>query len=127
MKPIMLRKGLRRRVCTGFIFQLDAVDHDPSEIRITLNAFHTVVTDFFRIKITSVAFSAADTLPVVKHTSANHYRIPLRNNYTTTGNGRSSTWTSPAGFTEGEKNEQCNPESRKGETDLFTASMGIQK
>ena len=46
----------------------DSVNPDTSIFSITVDTFHTVITDFIRIKITAVAFAAANTLPVVENT-----------------------------------------------------------
>ena len=36
-----------------------------NKLGITVDAFHAIVTDFFRIKIAAVAFAAADAFPVI--------------------------------------------------------------
>jgi hypothetical protein len=58
---------------------LYAVDYDPFEISVSLYAFHTVVTDFIRIQVTSVTLAASDTFPVVQYARTVHLSTFLRN------------------------------------------------
>ena len=50
------------------MFQHNPVNADAAVFRVSVDAFHTVVTDLFRIEIAAVAFTAADTLPVIQYT-----------------------------------------------------------
>ena len=49
------------------MIQYDTVNPDSAVISISGHTFHTVVTDFIRIQIAAVAFSASDALPVVEY------------------------------------------------------------
>ena len=53
--------------CGSFVFPVkyDAVNTDAPVFCISVDTFHTVVTDLFRIKIAAVTFTAADTFPVI--------------------------------------------------------------
>ncbi len=63
-------RALWRRGCSplSFPLQQDPVNGDGTVFRVSVDAFHTVVADFFRIQITAVTFSATDAFPVVYHT-----------------------------------------------------------
>ena len=55
-----------RSVIAGRLFvQEDAINTDCAVFGIPVDTFHAVVTDFFRIEITAVAFAASDTIPVI--------------------------------------------------------------
>ena len=55
-------RALWRRGCSplSFPLQQDPVNGDGTVFRVSVDAFHTVVADFFRIQITAVAFTATD-------------------------------------------------------------------
>ena len=45
--------------------QFNSFNGNSTVLGITVDAFHAIVTDFFRIKIAAVAFAAADAFPVI--------------------------------------------------------------
>ena len=47
---------------------LKSVYLNGAVFRVSVHTAHTVVADFFRIQIASVAFSAADAFPVIQYT-----------------------------------------------------------
>ena len=54
----------------------NAIDADPPVFRISVDAFHAVVTDFIGIKITAVTFPAADAFTVIQNTLTMYCHIP---------------------------------------------------
>jgi hypothetical protein len=105
---------------------LYAVDYDPFEISVSLYAFHTVVTDFIRIQVTSVTLAASDTFPVVQYARTVHLSAPsFGMNYTSAG----KEWSSAALYADRLKrrmeNEHRSPETRKGKTRLVPPSVDI--
>jgi hypothetical protein len=76
----------------GFPFQKNTINGNASEIGVSLNTFHAVITDFFRIQIAAVAFTVSDTFPVVQYAWTVHgFPLPfVHQNYTSIMKGRSS-------------------------------------
>ena len=56
--------------------QNNAVDVDSTVFRISFDAFHAVVTDFFGIEIAAVTFAAADAFTVIQNTLTMYCHIP---------------------------------------------------
>ena len=80
------------------LFHQDSLNTYPSVFSIPFYTFHAIVADLFRIKVTPVAFPAADTLPVIQHTllmdSHGPEHLPVfipYCNYTVSLKGRSSS------------------------------------
>ena len=64
-------------VFTGvFAFQDNPVNTYSAVIRVSPDAFHTVVTDLFRIQITAVAFTAPNAYTVIQNTLSLFSHIP---------------------------------------------------
>ena len=64
-----MKSGLcvRMRFRTGIDLQFNTINGNTSEISISVDAFHAIVTDLFWIKVAAVAFAAADAFPIVKN------------------------------------------------------------
>ena len=54
-------------IVSAFAFKANAVNTDSPVFGVSVDTFHTIVTDFFRIKIAAVAFAAADAFPVIQN------------------------------------------------------------
>ena len=74
----------------GTVAEPDPVDGDASVFGIPVDAFHTVVTDLFRIQVTAVAFTAPDAFTVIQYTWTRHRRRLLMPDYTSFRKKRSS-------------------------------------
>ncbi len=68
----MSRKGISRSFLFfqgglpfRFPFQHDPVNGYGPVFRVSVDTLHAIVTDFFRIQITAVAFPASDAFPVI--------------------------------------------------------------
>ena len=76
-----------------FPVKINAVNTDSAVFGISVNAFHAIVADFFRIEITPVAFAAADALVVIKDALSMFGHFPEHlpcPDYTTPSKGWSS-------------------------------------
>ena len=61
------RAGVSPTVRIVFTVQNNAVNGDAAIFSVSVHAFHAVVTDLPGIKVAAVAFTAADTFPVIKN------------------------------------------------------------
>ena len=59
-----------------FLFKHDTVNIDAAVFGISIDTFHTVVADLFRIEVTAVTLTAAYTFPVIQHTLFMHSHRP---------------------------------------------------
>jgi len=48
-------------------FKLDSVNGNASVLCVPIHAFHTVITDFLRVKIAAVAFATAYAFTVIQY------------------------------------------------------------
>ena len=67
--------------CSSVVFvvaavQDNAVDVDSTVFCISVDTFHTIVTDFFRIEIAAVTFAAAYAFTVIQNTLTMYCHIP---------------------------------------------------
>ena len=80
-------------IVSAFAFKANAVNTDSPVFGISVDTFHAIVADFFRIEITPVAFTAADALTVIKDALSmfGHFPEHLPSpDYTTPSKGWSS-------------------------------------
>ena len=64
------------KIILFFVIKINSVNADSAIFSITIDAFHTIVADFFGIEITPVAFTAADAFTVIKNALSMFGHIP---------------------------------------------------
>ena len=80
-------------IVSAFAVKANAVNTDSPVFGISVDTFHAIVADFFRIEITPVAFAAADAFTVIKDTLSMFGHFPEHlpcPDYTTPSKGWSS-------------------------------------